>query len=117
MSIKKYTDWSGWWDGLRTNLIKCIGTTGTSWLGSNAIATAGIPGLSNIGLNWKQAIGLFAVHIGIEVFAYMKNNQPQVITQTVDTTFASKNPMTGAEVKQSSTTTTVTPVPPVTPTP
>ena len=85
MSIKKYTDWSAYWDGLRTNLIKCIGTTGTSWLGSNAIAGTGIDGLRDLGLNWQQAVGLFAVHIGLEVFTYLKNNQPVVVTETFDT--------------------------------
>lgn len=85
MTTKRYTDWNSWLIGLRTNLIKCIGTTGTSWLGSNAIAAAGIPGLTNLGLNWKQALGLFAVHIGMETFAYMKANQPAVISEEVTT--------------------------------
>ena len=86
MPLKKFTDWGTWWDGLRSNLIKCIGTTGASWLGSNAVANIGIPGMSNLGINWKQAIGLFGVHIGIEVFAYMRDNQPKVITETIETT-------------------------------
>lgn len=90
MSIKRYTDWSTWWDGLRTNLIKCIGTTGTSWLGSNVIDSVGIPNMPHIGLNWEQAIGLFAVHIGLEVFTYMKNSQPKVITEEVETTIITK---------------------------
>jgi len=109
MIVKKYTDWRTWWDGLRTNLIKCIGTTGTSWLGSNAIDTVGIPHLPHIGLNWEQACGLFAVHIGFEVFNYMKTNQPQVITEQVDTSFSSKKP-SGEVVTQSSSTLTTTPV-------
>lgn len=90
MSIKKYTDWRSWWEGLRTNLFKCIGTTGTSWLGSNAIASAGVPGLGNIGLNWKQAVGLFAVHIGLEIFSYLKDNQPKVITEETNTEIIKK---------------------------
>lgn len=114
MSTKKYTDWRTWWDGLRTNLIKCVGTTGSSWLGSNAIASAGIPGLGNIGLNWKQAIGLFAVHIGIEIFAYMKTNQPQVIIETVETTHVTRTAQGGVEAGSSKTVTT-TPVQPTTP--
>ena len=112
--IRKFTDWSSWWDGLRTNLFKCIGTTGTSWLGSDAIANIGIPQLSNLGLNWKQAVGLFAVHIGFEVFTYMKNVQPAVITETVDTTFHVQKP-DGTTVAQSSTTTTTTPAEPAKP--
>lgn len=82
-TIKKYTDWQNYWLGLRTNLFKCIGTTGTSWLGSNGLAATGIPGTQTLGLDWRQAIGLFAVHIGFEIFSYMKNSQPQVITETV----------------------------------
>jgi len=91
MSIKKYTDWSAWWDGLRTNIIKCIGTTGTSWLGSNAIANAGVDSLKDLGLNWHQAAGLFAVHILLEIFSYLKNNQPQVVTESFDTTVTTKS--------------------------
>ena len=114
MALRKYTDWRSWWQGLQTNLIKCIGTTGTAWLGSNAVASTGIPFASNIGMNYKQAIGLFAVHIGIEVFAYMKNVQPQVITETVETATKVSSP-DGSEVSQSSKITTTTPVPPAQP--
>jgi len=75
MSIKRFTDWQGWWIGLRQNLLKCIGTTGTAWLGTNAISSMGVP---IAGINWKQAIAMFAVHIGFEVFSYLKDNQPKV---------------------------------------
>lgn len=85
MTTKRYTDWGTWWIGLRTNLIKCIGTTGTSWAGSNILAGSGMPGISNLGLNWKQAVGLFAVHIALETFAYMKANQPAVISEEINT--------------------------------
>ncbi len=88
MTMKRYTDWQGWWIGLRQNLMKCIGTTGTAWLGSNGIAATGIPGTAHIGLDWRQAVGLFAVHIGAEVFMYLKNNQPTVTE--VDTQMISK---------------------------
>ena len=111
--VKKVTDWSSWFQGLRKNLFKCIGTTGSSWLGSNAIASAGIPGLGNIGLNWKQAIGLFGVHIGIEVFAYMKNVQPQVITETTETTHVVRDPLLGTIETGTSKTTTTTPIIPI----
>lgn len=85
MSIKKYTDWSTWWDGLRTNLIKCAGTTGTSWLGSIAVDGIHIPGMPHIGLDWRQAVGLFSVHLGSEIFSYMKNVQPKVVIENVQT--------------------------------
>lgn len=106
--LKKYTDWRTWWDGLRTNLMKCAGTTGTSWLGSNAVG-ATIPALSDIKMNWHQAIGLFGVHMGIEIFAYMRDNQPKVITETIETSFESKDEA-GKTIVQASKTTTETPV-------
>jgi len=81
MSIKKYTDWGNYWIGLRTNLFKCIGTTGMGWLGSNGLSTSGIPGTEKIALDWRQALGFFAVHIGIEIFTYMKNSQPTVVSE------------------------------------
>lgn len=81
MSIKRYTDWQGWWIGLRQNLIKCIGTTGTAWLGTNAASAAGVP---IPGIDWKQAATLFCVHIGFEIFTYLQKNQPKVI-ETDDT--------------------------------
>ena len=81
MSIRKVTDWSSWWDGLRTNLLKCIGTTGTAYLGTNAVQGMGVNG---VGISWKQAAAFFGVHIAFEVFSYMQRVQPQVITETVN---------------------------------
>lgn len=109
MSTKRYTDWRTWWDGLRTNVMKCIGATGTSWLGSNAVDTVSIPHMPHIGLNWEQACGLFGVHIAIEVFSYMKDNQPKVVTEQTDTLFLTKKP-SGEVVSASSSTTVTTPV-------
>ncbi len=93
MSIKKLTDWKNYWYGLRTNLFKCIGTTGTMWLGSNGLASTGIPGTGDVALNWHQAVGMFAVHIGLEIFTYMKNKQPDIIEQEVDTATFTKSPL------------------------
>ena len=86
--MKRYTDWQGWWIGLRTNLLKCIGTTGSAWLGSNGLAATGIPGTTGLGINWEQALGFFGVHIAIEIFAYLKTNQPKVTE--VDTQIITK---------------------------
>ncbi len=89
-TIKRYTNWQDYWYGLRTNIFKCIGTTGTTWLGSNGLASSGIPGTADMALNWHQAVAMFAVHIGLEVFTYMKNKQPEVVTEEVGTTFTTK---------------------------
>ena len=86
--MKRYTDWGGWWIGLRTNLLKCIGTTGIVWLGSNGLSVSHIPGTSHLGLDYRQALGFFGVHIAIEIFTYLKNNQPKVTE--VDTQIITK---------------------------
>ncbi len=90
MSIRKFTNWPDYWYGLRANLFKCIGTTGTAWLGTSGLSASGIPGTQGMAMDWRQALGMFAVHIGLEVFTYMKNKQPEVVTQEVDTTIISK---------------------------
>ena len=112
MSIKKYTDWRSWLQGLQTNIIKCIGTTGTAWLGTNAASAAGVP---IVGITWKQALAMFGVHIGFEVFTYMKNVQPQAITETTESAMKATS-ADGSEVSQSVKTVTTTPVPPAQPT-
>lgn len=109
-TIKKYTDWGNYWLALRTNLIKCIGTTGTGWLGSNGLSVTGIPGTDDLAIKWQQAIGLFCIHIAWEVFSYMKNQQPQVITVTEETTHITKDSVTGISETGSSKTVTTTPV-------
>lgn len=110
--FKKYTDWFSWWVGLRQNLMKCIGTTGVAWLGTNAAAGAG----AHIkGIDWEQAVTMFGVHIAFEVFTYLQKNQPQVITETVDEASVSKNPETGTVTATSSTKVTTTPIVPPTP--
>lgn len=107
----KYTDWASWWDGLRTNLIKCIGTTGIAYLGTNAIQGMGAEGY---GISWKQALGFFGVHIAFEVFGYMQKVQPQVITETVDTSHIVRDPDTGGVIETGvSKTVTTTPVQPI----
>jgi len=107
MSIQKITNWGEWWIGLRQNIIKCIGTTGTAWLGTNAASAAGVP---VAGINWEQALAMFGVHIAFEVFSYLKENQPKVIEQEVNTTFTAMR-ADGTTVQQSSKTVTTTPVP------
>jgi len=110
-TTRKYTDWRSWWDGLRTNLLKCIGTTGLAYLGTNAVQGMGAPG---VGLNWKQAGAFFGVHIAFEVFGYMQKVQPEVITETIDTAHFTKD-AAGNVSGGTSQTVTTTPVPPAIP--
>lgn len=91
MPIKKFKDWRGWFEGLRKNIFKCIGTTGTSWLGSNGLEQVGIHG---IGLNLEQAGGLFVVHILFEIFSYLKDKpDADVIEVSTETEIVSKSDM------------------------
>lgn len=89
-TIRKYTDWRTWWDGLRTNLMKCIGTTGTAWLITNGISVSGIPGTSHMGVDWRSGLGFFGVHLGKAIFDYFGQNQPKVITEEINTTTTTK---------------------------
>lgn len=107
---KKVTDWSSWFSGLRKNLFKCIGTTGSVWLATNAAASTGLP---IKGIDWEQASAMFGVHIALEIFNYMKTVEPTVIEENIETTFTSKDPQTGAVVTQTSKQTTTTPVAPI----
>ena len=52
MGLKRYTDWYGWWIGLRTNLMKCIGTTGIAWLGTNGASAGGVKAAGHLTLVW-----------------------------------------------------------------
>lgn len=101
MSTKKYTDWRTWWNGLRTNLLKCIGTTGTAWLVSNGISASGVPGTSALGINWEQAGSFFLGHILFEIFTYVQKYQPEVVTITTDTQLLSKPASQDAQQKES----------------
>lgn len=119
MSTKQYRDWSTWWDGLRTSMVKAgatsIVTNLTVLVSSNTVNSFGIPGMQNSGESLKTfligLIGQFLLHTAFAAAQYVQSNpNAKLITQQVDTTFTSKNPVTGSEVKQSSTTITTTPV-------
>ena len=60
MSLKKYQDWRGWWEGLRSKMMKAgaeaLATNITAMLGTNGVASMGIPGLGDIAMGWKTAV-------------------------------------------------------------
>lgn len=121
---KKYQDWHGWWDGLRSkamqagaeSLVTNIGTLITT----NGIANMKVPGLSDIGEGWKTAVaGLLSQFTIRVVFAAAKyvamKPDPDVITETTDTTFQARR-TDGTVVNQSSSTTVTKPISPSIPT-
>ena len=122
--LVRYTDWQSWWDGLRTNMMKAGATsiaTNLSVLAStNVVSSFQIPGLGGVGENWKTfLVGLcaqFVLHTVSAAAVYIQANQPQVITETIDTTHITKSP-DGSVTAGSSSVTTTTPVAPAQPKP
>lgn len=120
MSIHKFKDWSSWWDGLRTSMLKAgatsVVTNLTVFTTTNTVSAMNIPGVTQTGEGWKTAlIGLLAQFILHTVYAaaqYVQTNpDAPVVTEVCETTHIAKDPDTGkvTEVGSSKTTTT-TPV-------
>jgi hypothetical protein len=116
--IRKLKDWSGWWDGLRSKSFKAgaeaISTNVTAMLGTNGVASMGIPGLTDIGLGWKTAVATTLIQFSLRVVAaaaqYVKDRpDPDVITETVETAHFSKS-ADGSVESGGSKKTTTTPV-------
>ena len=114
MSVKKYNDWRGWWEGLRSKAMKAgaeaVTTQLGAWFTTNAVATLPVEALHGVGLNYKTAIVALVIQFTVRVVyaaaLYVQTRpDPDVITETVDTTFKSKG-SDGSTVNQSSSTTT-----------
>lgn len=117
MATKKFTDWRGWLDGMRSKAMKAGAESLTTNIGAlittNGVANMKVPGLEDIGMGWKTAIATCCIQFTLRVvFAaaqYVANKpDPDVITQTVDTTFTSKS-SDGTQTTQVSSTKTTTP--------
>jgi hypothetical protein len=118
MSTKQLKNWSIWWDGLRTAMIKAGATSITTNLSvlasTNTISNMGIPGFTHIGEDKKTFLVAllvqFIVHTAYAAAMYLQNNpDAPVTTVTEDTTFIAKS-ATGNTVTQSSSTVTTTPI-------
>lgn len=99
MPIKKFKDWRGWLDGLRSKAMKAgaesVVTNLGALIGTNAVAGMGIDALKDMGMNWKQFLftmsAQFAIRTTFAAAAYVANKpDPDVIEQIVDTDFVSK---------------------------
>lgn len=119
MAIKKYRDWKGWWDGMRSKAFKAgaesLTTNIGALIGTNGVASMGIPGLSDLGMNWKTAIFTcllqFALRVGYSAALYVQNKpDPDMITETVETTHITRNEAAGTVETGSSKTVTTTPI-------
>ncbi len=114
MSIKKYTDWRNWFNGIIDSAIPAGATAFLTLVTTNGLASMGGV-MSGIGMSWKTAIAQIVVHMGIATAKYLQTKpRPEVVTETVDTTFSTKQP-DGSTVEQSSKTVTTTPVAPAEP--
>ena len=121
MAIQKITDWRGWWDGMRSKAFKAGAESITTSLGAlvttNAAVGLKVPGLSDIGMGWKTAIATMLIQFTLRVvFAaaqYVANKpDPDVITETVETSHFTKDADTGAVSAGTSKTVTTTPTNP-----
>jgi len=118
--IRKLQDWRGWRDGLRSKAMKAgaesITTNLGALMGTNAVANMGIEALKDMGMNWKTFLFTMALQFTIRVvFAAAQyvaaKPDPDVITETVETTHFSKDEA-GTVSGGSSKTITTTPVEP-----
>lgn len=71
--LKKYRDWRGWLDGLRSKSMQAFGTALVTFLTTNGIAGLGIDALKDIGLDWRQGLLQCAVHAAIAAGKYVQD--------------------------------------------
>lgn len=91
MSIHKYKDWRGWFDGLRSKAMEAGATSVATLLGTNGVAALHIPGLNDIGLHWKTAVAQFGAHVLLAAANYIRTKpDPNVIEENIPTQFITK---------------------------
>jgi hypothetical protein len=106
MAIKKYTDWRGWAAGLWDSAIPAGMTAFITLVTTNGLESLGLQG---IGINLKQAGAQVGIHIIIAAAKYIQAKpRPGVVEEVIETSFISKDPVTGVEVTQGSKQTTTT---------
>lgn len=97
--IKKFKDWKGWLDGLRSKAMKAgaeaVVTNLGALMGTNAVASMGIDALKDLGMNWKQFLftmaAQFAIRTTFAAATYVANKpDPDIIEQSIDTDFFGK---------------------------
>lgn len=71
--LKKYRDWRGWLDGLRSKSMQAFATAISTMLATNGVASMGIDALKDVGLDWRQALLQAAIHAAIAAAGYIKD--------------------------------------------
>lgn len=98
MSIHKYKDWRGWWDGLRSKAMKAgaeaIVTNVSGLFLTNGVA-ATIPALHPVGMSWETAVATtlvqFIVRIVVAAATYIQNKpDPDIVEEELKTEFVTK---------------------------
>lgn len=96
--IKKYKDWRGWFDGLRSVALKAgaesLVVNLSAVVGSNGVA-AMVPHLNDFVLTWKAALFTatfqFVMRALLAAAQYVANKpDPDVKTEEVNTEFVTK---------------------------
>lgn len=109
MAIKKRIDWEGWLSGWWVDAIKAITSAFLTLVTTNGLDQLGIHGIA---IGWKSALAFCGVQFLVASAKYFNANpKPDVVVETVETTFESKAP-DGTAVSQGSKITTTTPVDP-----
>jgi hypothetical protein len=101
MAIKHYTNWRGWWLGMRPKLLKAVGEGGMTALSSFGVcnmATA-LPAdfLKKAGMSWETMVivllGTIAVRLLAAGFSYIAANpEPEEVEEPVTTAAGEKAP-------------------------
>lgn len=124
MAIRKLKDWKGWWEGLRSKAFKAgaesLVTNIGALLGTNGVANLGIPGLADLGMNWKQALFTCIIQFVLRVLyaasQYVANKpDPDTVTEEYETSLVTKDSQGNVLSEATSKTVTTTPVQPTNP--
>lgn len=95
MAIKKYLDIKGWLFGLWDSAIPAGATAVVTLLTTNGVAATFGGVVADMGMNWKQACSQIVIHMILAAAKYLQTKpRPQVVEETIQTTFTEKTTTT-----------------------
>ena len=90
MAIKQYLDWRGWMTGFYLSWVKTLTNTLLAVIGTNGAQALGV---QDIGLNWKEALGMAGSITVVEALRYL-NAKPKPDTVTTEEVTETKKDIT-----------------------
>lgn len=90
MSIKKYTDWRNWLNGIIDSAVPAGATAVITLVTTNGVASMG--GIvADLGMTWKQAMFQIGIHMIIAVAKYLQTKpRPVVVEEDIKTEMLKK---------------------------